>query len=129
MMDTLCLCPSGLRVKSGMMWYRAPRCGYCLKASMTVLGLSCFTRVTPRRPVDSRLRGKDGRFCKGLLDGRGIKEPVPVLDTGSEGEKDATHRHVIAARVASAADNASSICSCGTHPIWPMRNILPVSGP
>ena len=37
-------------------------------------------------PIDSRLRGNDCRFCKGLLDGRGIKEPVPVLDTGSEGE-------------------------------------------
>ena len=24
-------------------------------------------------PIDSRLRGNDGRFCKGLLDGRGIK--------------------------------------------------------
>ena len=27
------------------------------------------------------------------LDGRGIKEPVPVPDTGAEGENDATHRH------------------------------------
>ena len=36
--------------------------------------------------IDSRVGGNDGRFCKGLLDGRGIKEPVPVLDTGSEGD-------------------------------------------
>ena len=42
-------------------------------------------------PIDSRLRGNDGRFCKGLLDGRGIKEPVPVLDTGSEGEIKTPH--------------------------------------
>ena len=34
-------------------------------------------------PIDSRLRGNDGRFCKGLLDGRGIK---------GEGENDASHR-------------------------------------
>ena len=34
-------------------------------------------------PIDSRLRGNDGRFCKGLLDGRGIK---------GEGENDAMHR-------------------------------------
>ena len=38
--------------------------------------------------VDSRLRGKDGKFCKGLLDGRGIK---------GEGEQDNTNtRPVIA---------------------------------
>ena len=24
-------------------------------------------------PIDSRLRGNDGRFCKGLLDGRGLR--------------------------------------------------------
>ena len=39
-------------------------------------------------PVDSRLRGNDGKFCKGLLDGRGSK-PVPVPDTGARVKNDA----------------------------------------
>ena len=45
--------------------------------------------------MDSRLRGNDGRFCKGLIDRRGQK-PIPAPDTGAEGENDAPHRHVIA---------------------------------
>ena len=35
--------------------------------------------------MDSRLRVNDGRFCKGLLMGEESK-PVPVPDTGAEGE-------------------------------------------
>ena len=54
-----------------------PPCGYCLEASMT--------GPAAPRPVVSRLRGNDGRFWKGLLDGRGPK-PVPVPDTGTEGD-------------------------------------------
>ena len=40
-------------------------CGYCLEASMT--------GWAPRRPVDSRVGGNDGRFCKGLLNGEESK--------------------------------------------------------
>ena len=32
--------------------------------------------VSPCRPVDSRLRGNDGRFCKGLIKGEGIPSVV-----------------------------------------------------
>ena len=63
--------PSGLRIKS----------------AMTVC------RARPSRPVDSRLRGNDGRFCKGLHQGRGgiggwfvlllPRHPAAPLDCGS----------------------------------------------
>ena len=44
----------------------SPPCGYCLKASMTA--------ARSIHPVDSRLRGNDGKFCKGLLMGEESKE-------------------------------------------------------
>ena len=58
-----------------------------------------------RFAIDSRLRGNDGRFCKGLLDGKGIKgegeNDAPAssrhcgLDPQSRGEADglATRQH------------------------------------
>ena len=67
----------------------ASSCGYCLEASMTAAlhcpsGLRIKSAMTgpvwlvlfyspspPRHPVDSRLRGNDGRFCKGLIEGEG----------------------------------------------------------
>ena len=58
----------------GVVWLSAPPCGYWLEASTSlrhgriqqVLSVAC-----PPRPVDSRLRGNDGGFCKGLHQGRG----------------------------------------------------------
>ena len=44
-----------------------------------ILGLPSWVFI-----VDSRESGNDSRFCKGLLDGRGIK---------GEGENDATYHH------------------------------------
>ena len=51
--------------------------GYCLKASMT----------DPFCPIDSRLRGNDDRFCKGLLKGEESKARVKTMHQ---------HHHVIA---------------------------------
>ena len=62
------------------------------KLSRTTIICSDFQSAKLDFPIDSRLRGNDGRFCKGLLDGRGIKgEGDPTLALGSEGEQDNTY--------------------------------------
>ena len=59
-------------------------------------------------PIDSRLRGNDGGFCKGLLDGRGIK---------GEGEIRQSHQRVIPSK----ARNLKSPTHISLGPSFPRR--------